>query len=78
MRLVCSRLARTLQELSDYHFEIRYTPGHLNSAADALSRIGSPAVDTDPNVETLPAGLMVAGSPTPGGGNSLFVSYTSY
>ena len=39
MKLICSRLARTVQELSEYNFEIRYTPGHLNCAADALSRL---------------------------------------
>lgn len=37
MRLVCSRLARTLEELSEFAFEIRYTPGHLNTAADACT-----------------------------------------
>ena len=36
MRIVCSRLARTIEELSDFIFEIYYIPGHLN-CADALS-----------------------------------------
>ena len=76
MRIVCSRLARTLEELSDYIFEIRYVPGHLNSAADALSRLGSP-LPPDSHYEfipILPPGLVLNGLPAFGGGDSLFVS----
>jgi hypothetical protein len=76
MKLVCSRLARTLEELSDFMFEIRYIPGHLNSAADALSRLHCqlpPAYDGGPS-SVLPDGLALDGPPTPGGGDSLFVS----
>ena len=39
MRLVDSRLARTLEDLSDFNFVIKYTPGKLNVAADSLSRL---------------------------------------
>ena len=76
MRIVCSRLARTVEELVDFNFEIRYVPGHLNSAADALSRIGTDEYynDIPVNVDVLPKGLTLNGFPSPGGGDSLFVS----
>ena len=38
MRLLDGRLARTLEELGDYDFEMRYLPGKHNVIADALSR----------------------------------------
>ena len=75
MKLVCSRLARTVQELSDYNFEIRYIPGSLNSAADALSRVGLQQEDsTTGSIEELPGVIVVDGTPAPGGGDSLFIS----
>ena len=76
MKLICSRLARTVQELADYVFEIRYTPGHLNCAADALSRINlnRPELGDLTSKCTVPSGLMLDGSPAPGGGDSLFYS----
>ena len=75
MKIVCSRLARTVEELADYVFEIRYVPGHLNSAADALSRLNCkvPAHNNDFEVG-LPEGLVLNGYPVPGGGDSLFIS----
>jgi hypothetical protein len=75
MKIVCSRLARTIEELSEYIFDVMYVPGHLNSSADALSRIGSPLPpDKGKGCTSLPAGLMLDGSPVPGGGDSLFIS----
>ena len=77
MKIVCSRLARTVEELSDYSFNIHYVPGHLNSAADALSRINCPVTSVDElesSTSTLPDGLVINGMPAPGGGDSLFVS----
>ena len=78
MRLVCSRLARTLQELADYNFEIRYVQGAHNNAADALSRMKVPDAAAEnydsSTVGELPDGLMLDGAPAPGGGDSLFLS----
>lgn len=76
MKLVCSRLARTLEELSDFCFEIRYTPGRLNSAADALSRVRDIEVNRpmEEASDALPEGLVVCGELVPGGGDSLFIS----
>ena len=75
MKLICSRHVRTVLELAEYNFEIRYIPGHLNSAADALSRLNLevpliPSTSTD----ELPTGLTFDGPLAKGGGDSLFVS----
>ena len=77
MRLVDSRLARTLEDLSDFNFVIKYTPGKLNVAADSLSRL-RPLNGVEENCGAanikLPSGLQIDGFPVPGGGNSLFQS----
>jgi hypothetical protein len=76
MKLVDSRLARTLEDLADFNFVIRYTPGKLNVAADALSRLTPVMSGFEEGVPessaALPPGLMLDGPPVPGGGNSLF------
>ena len=75
MKIVCSRLARTVEELSDIAFEIKYVPGKSNSAADALSRIGLPVPVDGQHLEySLPDGLLVDGPLVAGSGNSLFTS----
>lgn len=75
MRLVDSRLARTLEDLADFNFVIRYTPGSLNTAADTLSRLRRIIEEPAPqqHVAPLPVGLHL-GHPTPGGGDSMFIS----
>ena len=75
MKLIDHRLARTLEDLAEYDFEIRYTPGHLNQAADMLSRvrINTPEEVTILDPETIPDGLK-AEERVPGGGNSMFDS----
>ena len=78
MRLVDSRLARTLEDLSDFNFVIKYTPGRLNTAADALSRIPPILTHLDEQIchspPESPVGFVIKGLPVPGGGNSLFES----
>ena len=76
MRLIDSRLARTLEDLADFNFETKYTPGSLNTAADALSRIKpiieNESVDSTSTVGGLPRGFRIAGDLVPGGPDSLF------
>ena len=76
MRLVDGRLARTLADLADFTFSIEYVPGSTNTAADVLSRIvlHPPCLEESPIPDKLPNGLAVDGEPSPGGGDSLFVS----
>ena len=79
MKLVDSRLARTLEDLSDFSYEIRYKPGKENIIADGLSRIPEKLKEgsTDNyNPEWLPDGLRVF-KIIPGGGDSLFISLWS-
>ena len=73
-KLVSFRLARTFQDLSNFTFEIRYTPGHLNSAADILSRLGTLPYVSAEMESSLPSGLVLDGPPVPGGGDTLFHS----
>ena len=76
MKLVDSRLARTLEDLSDFDFVIEYTPGKDNLAADALSRAPSAVVPeqvaTD-CVGQLPDGLQVLKT-VAGGGDAMLES----
>ena len=78
MTLIDSRLARTLEDLADFNFEIRYTPGTENAAADCLSRLYDPNhihPHLNPGFDSaqLPEVIYVYDQ-MPGGGNSLFDS----
>ena len=75
MKLVDSRLARTLEDLSDYSYTIYYKPGVENIVADSLSRIPLGEVE-DPELtvpDQLPAGIKLI-QKVEGGGDSLFES----
>jgi hypothetical protein len=75
MKSVCPKMARTEEDLDGFIFQVLYTPGHLNTAADALSRLGEPPfVPVDRDTNAVPDDLLVDGPPTPGGGDSMFVS----
>jgi hypothetical protein len=75
MRLVDSRLARTYEDLADFEFEIRYTPGVKNEAADALSRahVTTSGHLIEPDQGLLPDGLKVIRK-VAGGGDSMMDS----
>ena len=76
MKMIDSRLSRTLEELSEFDFIVKYCPGDQNVAADWLSRLPgtptqSPVCDTP--YSKLPAGLKV-NSEMKGGPDSLIDS----
>jgi len=76
MQIVNARLARTLEDLAEFDFVIKYTPGKTNTAADALSRIHpdtsacASSLACDMLVGDLPCGLYVTKT-IPGGGDSM-------
>ena len=75
MKIVNSRLARTLEDLADYSFVIRYTPGQANTAADAFSRIHELPKSSEVilSAESLPDGI-VSLTKVDGGGDSMIQS----
>ena len=73
-----SRLSRTLDDLIEYNFDIRYRPGRQNQAADFLSRLDQPELqleihNMDSNYKQVPKGLKLI-EIVEGGGDSLFQS----
>ena len=68
-----ARLSRTLSELEEYDFEIKYRPGKDNEGADTLSRIITEVEveENKVNENELPQGLKVT-EKVEGGGDSLF------
>ena len=67
-----SRVHRTLQELSEYDFKIRYLPGIENDAADALSRMSPKTIQEEQHQEGIPPEFRI--ERVDGGGNSMFLS----
>ena len=75
MKMINNRIARTIQELSEYSYRIMHVPGKLNIAADILSRLNVESSLSIPVAgPELPDGLIVNGKPAPGGGDSMFIS----
>ena len=69
-----ARLMRTLNELSEFDYELRYLPGKDNKIADVLSHLPSSSVDhLVQSPVAMPAGLVVIRT-VPGGGDSLVES----
>ena len=70
-----SKFMRTMDELAEYDFVVRYIPGKENSAADALSRVlqdpSEPEESEGVDDRRLPEGFEVR-ELVPGGGDSFF------
>lgn len=74
-----SRLMRTLEELGEYDFDIKYRPGQDNQAADFLSRLNTTSntiIEIPDNHKQLPKGLQLIRL-IDGGGDSMFESLYS-
>ncbi|CAF2221060.1 unnamed protein product [Rotaria magnacalcarata] len=52
-KCVSQRLARTLEDLSDFNFKVKWIPGHSNIVADALSRMHETILDSPRAKESL-------------------------
>ena len=71
-----SRLMRTIEELAEYDFQIKYKPGQENVLADVMSRSVMEQAERKFEVEQqrkLPEGMTVL-QEVKGGGDSMFVS----
>ena len=72
MSVHSSRIQRTLDELNEFDFEIKFYPGNLNCAADFLSRLGTGVeISDEPYTFHLPKGFKVL-QKVDGGGDSMF------
>ena len=74
-KMIDSRLARTLEELSEFNFIVRYCPGKNNGAADTFSRLPNqmaelPTCDLSDQGIALPRGLTIYKT-MDGGGDSM-------
>ena len=54
-----ARVRRTLEEISEYDFDIKYIPGVKNDAADFLSRMGSVEEESVQGITGLPKDFRV-------------------
>lgn len=77
MPLLNLRVARTLEELNDINYELRYTPGKHNVIPDVLSRapVGKILEDSEsPMINEIL--LRFTEVRMPGGGDSLFQAFS--
>ena len=76
MKSIDSRIARTIEDLSDFDYEIQYTPGNRNEIADLMSRFpGTLEKESFVDSNYLPAGLRVMNQGDPYGScDSMFKS----
>ncbi|CAF2142287.1 unnamed protein product, partial [Rotaria magnacalcarata] len=71
-KCVSQRLARTLEDLSDFNFKVKWIPGHSNIVADALSRMHETTLDSPRAKESLNIlGESLVEVKMDGGGDSL-------
>ncbi|CAF4434375.1 unnamed protein product [Rotaria magnacalcarata] len=71
-KCVSQRLARTLEDLSDFNFKVKWIPGHSNIVADALSRMHETNLDSPRAKESLNIlGESLVEVKMDGGGDSL-------
>ncbi|CAF4355080.1 unnamed protein product, partial [Rotaria magnacalcarata] len=72
---VSNRLARTLEDLADFYFTVRWIPGNTNVIADALSRVNDSDTISEENVrsdmQVDPIGSQLTEVKMEGGGDSL-------
>lgn len=68
-----SRIMRTLEEISQYDFDIKYLPGSQNQAADFLSRMENMESIDEENHIGIPKEFRIS-QKVEGGGNSMFES----
>ncbi|CAF4398071.1 unnamed protein product, partial [Rotaria magnacalcarata] len=69
------RLARTLEDLADFDFTVRWIPGNTNVIADALSRVNDNDIILEENarsdMQVDPVGSKLTEVKMEGGGDSL-------
>ena len=74
MSKINPRMMRTLNELAEFDFTIKYKPGKLNGVADALSRVHQECERDERDVSTGPPHGLKVLKLISGGGNSLVES----
>ena len=76
--MINPKISRTLEELMDIDYELKYVPGKDNVVADTLSRslVKADEHPMDSKEPIVPPGTSVV--TVPGGGNSLFQCFSLF